>query len=201
MSFSLNSKQHIYFMAVVTTSKYSKQNTIILKKRNILFLLMKRKLSKGEKKKRISHEDRSWWDVWSFLFWRGEGRKRIEERKQKKQPQDNKLCMKQKIIPFEGHFLWVAASGRSEAEIKHWRESPHLLARHHSAPKCSGSRDSSRSSWGCADPSKQFASNCALFHQPTGQGLSDAMQKLVRGGMREKPESLGALPLRNKYSF
>lgn len=90
---------------------------------------MKRKLSK-EGKKRISHEDRSWWDVWSFLFWRGEGRKRIEERKQKKQPQDNKLCVKQKIIPFEGHFLWVTASGRKETEIKHWRESPHLLMKH-----------------------------------------------------------------------
>lgn len=39
------------------------------------------------------------------LFCSGEGRKRIEERKQKKQPQDNKLCVKQKIIPFKGHFL------------------------------------------------------------------------------------------------
>lgn len=38
-------------MAVVTTSKYPKQNTIILKKGKILFLLMKRKLSKGKKKK------------------------------------------------------------------------------------------------------------------------------------------------------
>lgn len=77
---------------------------------------MKRKLSK-EGKKRISREDRSWWDVWSFLFWRGEGRKRIEERKQKKQPQDNKLCVKQKIIPFEGHFLWVAASGERRQRL------------------------------------------------------------------------------------
>lgn len=143
---------------------------------------MKRKLSK-EGKKRISREDRSWWNVWSFLFWRGEGRKRIEERKQKKQPQDNKLCVKQKIIPFEGHFLWVAASGRKETEIKHWRESPRLLMKNHSALKCFGSWESFLVLWGmCADTSKQFGSNCALYLQPTGpiwrgSGSSGGMQE------------------------
>lgn len=40
-----------------------------------------------------------------FCAGKGEGRERIERRNQKKQPQDNKLCMKQKITPFEGHFL------------------------------------------------------------------------------------------------
>lgn len=93
-------------MSVVTTSKYSKQNTIILKKRNTLFLLMKRKLSKrGGKKKEspVKIDPDEMYDL--FLFWRGDGRKRTEERKQKRQPQDNKLCAKQKIIPFEGHFL------------------------------------------------------------------------------------------------
>lgn len=111
------------------------------KKEKYTFSPYEKKVVKRRKKK-ISHEDRSWWDVWSFLFWWGEGRKRIEERKQKKQPQDNKLCVKQKIIPFEGHFLWVAASGRKETKIKHWRESPHLLMKHHSALKCFGSRES-----------------------------------------------------------
>lgn len=130
-------------------------------KGKILFLLMKRKLPKKKKKKK----NLPWRQILmrSMIFcvcvcvrvcWRGEGIERIEKRKQKKQPQDNKLCVKQKIIPFEGHFLWVAASGRLEAEIKHQRESPHLLARHHSALKCSGSREQSQSSWGCADPSK-----------------------------------------------